>query len=139
SGRIKHFISAFGEHVIAKEVETALEEAVKNTAIEINEFTVAPQITPKTGLPYHEWFIEFEKEPEDLETFAKKIDANLVKQNSYYKDLIDGKVLQTLKITKVKPNGFQNYMKSIGKLGGQNKLPRLANDRKIADKLELLN
>ena len=138
SGRIKHFISAFGEHVIVKEVESALEEAVKNTDIQINEFTVAPQITPKEGLPYHEWFIEFQKEPENLEEFAKKIDANLVKQNSYYKDLIDGKVLRTLKISKVKENGFQDYMKSIGKLGGQNKLPRLSNDRKIVDKLETI-
>ena len=136
SGRIKHFISAFGEHVIAKEVESALQEAVKNTDVQINEFTVAPQITPKEGLPYHEWFIEFQKEPENITEFAQKIDDNLVKQNSYYKDLIDGKVLQTLKITKVVPNGFQDYMKSIGKLGGQNKLPRLANDRKIADKLK---
>jgi len=136
SGRIKHFISAFGEHVIAKEVESALQEAVKDTDVQINEFTVAPQITPKEGLPYHEWFIEFQKEPENITEFAQKIDDNLVKQNSYYKDLIDGKVLQTLKITKVVPNGFQDYMKSIGKLGGQNKLPRLANDRKIADKLK---
>lgn len=136
SGRIKHFISAFGEHVIAKEVETALQETVKATDVQINEFTVAPQITPKQGLPYHEWFIEFKKEPENVTDFAQKIDANLVKQNSYYKDLIIGKVLQPLKITKVKPNGFQDYMKSIGKLGGQNKLPRLANDRKIADKLK---
>ena len=138
SGRIKHFISAFGEHVIAKEVETALEEAVKDTNIQINEFTVAPQITPTEGLPYHEWFIEFQNEPKNIEVFAKKIDANLVKQNSYYKDLIDGKVLQTLKIKKVKPNGFQKYMKSIGKLGGQNKLPRLSNDRKLVDKLETI-
>jgi len=136
SGRIKHFISAFGEHVIAKEVEAALQDAVKGTDVQINEFTVAPQITPKQGLSYHEWFIEFEKEPDNLTDFAQKIDANLVKQNSYYKDLIIGKVLQPLKITKVKSNGFQDYMKSIGKLGGQNKLPRLANDRKIADKLK---
>jgi len=136
SGRIKHFISAFGEHVIAKEIEAALQEAVKGTDVQINEFTVAPQITPKQGLSYHEWFIEFEKEPDNLTDFAQKIDANLVKQNSYYKDLIIGKVLQPLKITKVKSNGFQDYMKSIGKLGGQNKLPRLANDRKIADKLK---
>ena len=138
SGRIKHFISAFGEHVIAKEVETALEVAVANTDVRINEFTVAPQINPEDGLPYHEWFIEFENEPKDLESFAKKIDAELVNQNSYYKDLIDGKVLRTLVITKVVNNGFQNYMKSIGKLGGQNKIPRLSDNRKIADKLALV-
>ncbi|WP_411766137.1 GH3 auxin-responsive promoter family protein [Winogradskyella sp. A3E31] len=135
SGRIKHFISAFGEHVIGKEVEQSLNNAIDGTNISINEFTVAPQINPESGLPYHEWFIEFEKQPEDLEELSRKIDQSLQEQNSYYKDLITGKVLRPLKISKVKENGFQDYMKSIGKLGGQNKLPRLANDRKIADAL----
>jgi len=138
SGRIKHFISAFGEHVIAKEVESSLQVAVTGTDIRINEFTVAPQINPTNGLPYHEWFIEFENEPENLDDFAKKIDAEMVKQNTYYKDLIDGNVLKTLVITKVVPNGFKNYMKSIGKLGGQNKIPRLSDNRKIADELALV-
>ena len=141
SGRIKHYISAFGEHVIGKEVETALKEAMENTDIRVNEFTVAPQIAPETGLPYHEWFIEFDsvpklrdsEEPNNLEEFALKIDNAMRKQNVYYDDLIVGKVLRTLVITKVSKNGFQEYMKSIGKLGGQNKLPRLSNDRKIAD------
>lgn len=136
SGRIKHYISAFGEHVIGKEVEQALQEAMNGTTIQVNEFTVAPQIAPETGLPYHEWFIEFENEPNNLEEFALAIDGAMRKQNVYYDDLIMGKVLQTLKITKVSKNGFQEYMKSIGKLGGQNKLPRLSNDRKIADLLE---
>lgn len=136
SGRIKHFISGFGEHVIGKEVEYALQEAVALENVSVTEFTVAPQITPDSGLPYHEWFIEFEKSPEDLNALALKIDGALQKQNSYYRDLIEGKVLQPLKITKVKNNGFQGYMKSIGKLGGQNKLPRLSNDRKIADALQ---
>lgn len=137
SGRIKHFISAFGEHVIAKEVEQAMQEAVLGTQVRISEFTVAPQITPEgEDLPYHEWFIEFEKEPEDLHAFATSLDKSLQQQNSYYKDLIDGKILQLLKINKVPSNGFQKYMKSIGKLGGQNKLPRLSNDRKIAEVLE---
>lgn len=135
SGRIKHFISAFGEHVIGKEVEQALQEALQSTSASINEFTVAPKIDPEEGLPYHEWFIEFEKEPESLAEFGKKIDSSLQQQNSYYLDLIQGKVLQELKITKVQKDGFQNYMKSIGKLGGQNKIPRLSNDRKIAEKL----
>ncbi len=139
SGRIKHFISAFGEHVIGKEVEQALEEALFDSEASVSEFTVAPQINPKEGLPYHEWFIEFEKEPEDICGLAKKIDESLQRQNSYYFDLIDGKVLQTLKITKVKKGGFQDYMKSIGKLGGQNKLPRLSNDRKIVDKFSYNN
>ena len=135
SGRIKHFISAFGEHVIGKEVEQALQEAIINTSISVTEFTVAPQINPDTGLPYHEWFIEFEKASDDVLELGAKIDESMQNQNSYYKDLIDGNVLQQLKITTIKKNGFQNYMKSIGKLGGQNKIPRLSNDRKIADAL----
>ena len=135
SGRIKHYISAFGEHVIGKEVEYALQEAMNETTIRVNEFTVAPQIAPETGLPYHEWFIEFENAPNNLEEFALAIDNAMRKQNGYYDDLIVGKVLQTIKITKVSKNGFQEYMKSIGKLGGQNKLPRLSNDRTIADQL----
>lgn len=139
SGRIKHFISAFGEHVIGKEVEEALKQATQNTNVTINEFTVAPQITPNKGLPYHEWFIEFETEPNNLEEFALKIDNAMRQQNSYYNDLIEGNVLRTVVITKVPKNGFQEYMKSIGKLGGQNKLPRLSNDRTIADKLIVEN
>ena len=136
SGRIKHFISAFGEHVIAKEVEEALQQAVLESNAAISEFTVAPQINPEgEQLPYHEWFIEFEKEPVDLNRFAEKIDKALQEQNSYYFDLIEGNILQRLKITKMPQNSFQEYMKSIGKLGGQNKLPRLSNDRIIADKL----
>lgn len=137
TGRIKHFISAFGEHIIGKEVEQALQEATENTTVIVKEFTVAPEINPSEGLPYHQWFIEFENKPKDLEAFAQKIDQSLQKQNIYYKDLISGKVLQRLKISCVVVNGFQKYMKSEGKLGGQNKLPRLTNDRKIANKLTL--
>ena len=135
SGRIKHYISAFGEHVIGKEVEHAMKAAIEGTSIRINEFTVAPQITPSEGLPYHEWCIEFENEPEDEVAFAEVIDQAMRQQNTYYDDLIVGKVLRRLVITKVAKNGFQEYMKSIGKLGGQNKIPRLTNDRKIADAL----
>jgi hypothetical protein len=133
SGRIKHYISAFGEHVIGKEVEAALKEAMEGTDVQINEFTVAPQINPKSGLPYHEWLIEFENEPDDLEQFALDIDQAMRQQNVYYDDLITGHVLRTIVITKVPKGGFREYMKSVGKLGGQNKLPRLSNDRKIAD------
>ncbi|GGF26420.1 GH3 auxin-responsive promoter family protein [Flavobacterium limi] len=136
SGRIKHYISAFGEHVIANEVENAMKEATAETNIVINEFTVAPQITPASGLPYHEWLIEFEKEPENMQAFAEAIDDSMRKQNIYYDDLITGNVLQKVVITKVSKNGFQEYMKSQGKLGGQNKIPRLSNDRKIADNLK---
>ena len=136
TGRIKHFISAFGEHVIAKEVEQALNEATKGTSISVNEFTVAPQTDPKDGLPYHEWFIEFESAPENLEKFIAIIEQSMQEQNSYYFDLIDGKILRPLKVTKVQKDGFQKYMKSIGKLGGQNKVPRLSNDRNIAEGLQ---
>ncbi|MCV2485637.1 GH3 auxin-responsive promoter family protein [Flavobacterium sp. SH_e] len=135
SGRIKHYISAFGEHVIANEVENAMKEAVNSTNIVINEFTVAPQINPSNGLPYHEWLIEFEKEPENMEVFAETIDNSMRKQNIYYDDLITGNVLRKVVVTKVSKNGFQDYMKSQGKLGGQNKIPRLSNNRDIADNL----
>ena len=139
SGRIKHFISAFGEHVIGKEVEQALKEATENTSISVNEFTVAPQINPIEGLPYHEWLIEFENEPENDQDLIEAIEQSLQQQNSYYLDLIEGKILRPLKITKIKKDGFQTYMKSIGKLGGQNKIPRLSNDRKIPEVIYQLN
>ncbi len=136
SGRIKHFISAFGEHVISKEVEQALKDGSVASGVMINDFTVAPQVNPEDGdLPYHEWFIEFKEAPKDIETLAFAIDNSLRKQNSYYDDLIEGRILKTLKITTVPVGGFKNYMKSVGKLGGQNKLPRLSNDRNIADAL----
>ena len=125
--------------MIGKEVESALQEAMQGTTIRVNEFTVAPQINPAEGLPYHEWLIEFDAEasgePDNLEAFALQIDNAMRKQNVYYDDLIVGNVLRQLVITKVPKNGFQDYMKSIGKLGGQNKIPRLSNDRKIADVL----
>ena len=135
TGRVKHFISAFGEHVIGKEVETAMKQAIENTNIRIKEFTVAPQISPAEGLPYHEWLVEFENQPENLEAFALVLDQVMQQQNVYYYDLIQGKVLRPLVVSPVKEKGFQDYMKSIGKLGGQNKVPRLSNDRKIADAL----
>ncbi len=135
SGRIKHFISAFGEHVIGKEVEEAMRQSVAITGDIIQEFTVAPQVNPKEGLPYHEWFIEFTELPKDLEKLRTLLDEKLRLQNSYYDDLITGSILKTLQIRVVASGGFNNYMKSIGKLGGQNKLPRLSNNRKIADAL----
>ena len=135
TGRTKHFISAFGEHVIAEEVEAALMNAANEENIHITEFTVAPLIAVDHGKSYHEWFIEFEQLPKDMQGFAKKLDDNLRKKNVYYEDLISGNILQQLIITPVKKNGFIDYMKSIGKLGGQNKVPRLSNDRQIADAL----
>ena len=135
SGRTKHFISAFGEHVIGEEVEYALLKAANEENIGIVEFTVAPFISQDKGKSYHEWFIEFENIPSNLNAFIKKVDDNLRNKNVYYDDLITGNILQTLHINVMAKNGFIDYMKSIGKLGGQNKVPRLSNDRNIANDL----
>lgn len=138
TGRIKHYISAFGEHVIGEEVEQALLSIAGVEKVEITEFTVAPQVNPKPNeLPYHEWFIEFKKAPKDLAAFSIKVDDALQQKNIYYKDLITGKVLQPLIIRCLKPQSFINLMRAEGKLGGQNKVPRLANDRSLANKLEI--
>ena len=136
SGRIKHFISAFGEHVIGEEVEKALNYAMsRHSETEVVEFTVAPMVTPTDGLPYHEWLIEFSKPPHDPEAFARDLDKRLTELNTYYDDLITGSILRPLVITSLPRNSFIDYMRKNGKLGGQNKVPRLSNDRKIADEL----
>ena len=136
TGRIKHYISAFGEHVIGKEVEEALMSVANRYQSKIIEFTVAPQVNPPDGsTPYHEWFIEFDRVPDNLVDFAQDVDHEMVKQNIYYEDLIKGNILQPLKIRPMKSDAFRLYMKDQGKLGGQNKVPRLSNDRKIADQL----
>jgi GH3 auxin-responsive promoter len=135
TGRTKHFISAFGEHVIGEEVEAALLKAAEEENVQVTEFTVAPMIASDAGKSFHEWFVEFEKQPADLSSFAKKVDDNLRAKNVYYDDLVGGNILQQLKISTIHKNGFIDYMKSIGKLGGQNKMPRLSNDRKIAEAL----
>ena len=136
TGRIKHFISAFGEHVIGEEVEAALMHATAEENIQIKEFTVAPFISQTNGKSYHEWFIEFEALPNDMNAFATKLDAQMRQTNVYYDDLISGSILDQLRVTPIKKNGFINYMKSLGKLGGQNKVPRLSNDRDIAGGIE---
>jgi hypothetical protein len=137
SGRVKHYISAFGEHVIGKEVEEAMLSVAATEGIRIVEFTVAPQVAPLDGTkPYHEWFVEFDNEPVNLQSFSQKVDIAMQGQNIYYKDLIEGNILQTLKIRPMQKDAFREYMKSIGKLGGQNKVPRLSNDRNIAGELE---
>jgi hypothetical protein len=135
SGRIKHFISAFGEHVIGEEVEYSLMKAATENGVHITEFTVAPMISQDKGKSYHEWFIEFDNQPADMAAFAAQVNTNMRTKNIYYDDLITGNILLPLKITPVKKNGFIDYMKSIGKLGGQNKVPRLSNDRKLAEAL----
>ncbi len=139
SGRIKHFISAFGEHVIGEEVEKAMHHAVSLfPETEIIEFTVAPQVTPENGLPRHEWYVEFRQPPSDMDRFSNTLNTKLQELNTYYDDLITGNILENLKIIPLKKGAFITYMKSQGKLGGQNKVPRLSNDRKIADALARL-
>ncbi|MEA3426770.1 MAG: GH3 auxin-responsive promoter family protein [Bacteroidota bacterium] len=135
TGRIKHFISAFGEHVIGEEVEQALLKASNEEQAKITEFTVAPMIQQEQGKSYHEWFIEFEQEPADMQRFIRSLELSLRQKNVYYDDLISGNILMQLQVRKVQKNGFIDYMRSIGKLGGQNKVPRLSNDRVIADGL----
>jgi len=135
TGRVKHFISAFGEHVISEEVEDALQQVAKEQDAQVTEFTVAPVIQPKEGLPYHEWLIEFGRDPEDLASFAQRLDQVMRNRNIYYDDLVGSGIIRALKITPLRKNAFIDYMRSIGKLGGQNKLPRLYNDRSIADEL----
>lgn len=137
TGRIKHFISAFGEHVIGEEVEKAMKQAMqKHPEVEITEFTVAPNVSPAVGMPHHEWFVEFSKSPADISAFSETLNQAMVQLNSYYDDLISGNILTNLKISQLQPGTFVNYMKSLGKLGGQNKMPRLSNDRNIASALE---
>ncbi len=139
SGRVKHYISAFGEHVIAKEVETAMKEATDELNIKVKEFSVAPEITPGEGLPYHEWLVEFEKIPENPGSFIRLIDRKMQEQNIYYKDLVQGGILRPAVLSVVKKDGFNAYMASEGKLGGQNKIPKLKNDRSLADKMYQLD
>ena len=136
TGRVKHFISAFGEHVIGKEVEEALMGVCRDHNLRVIEFTVAPQVSPpEGGSPYHEWFVEFDEAPADLELFSLEVDQAMCRQNIYYEDLIKGNILQPLKIRVLERDSFRNFMKESGKLGGQNKVPRLSNDRKIADSM----
>lgn len=135
TGRTKHFISAFGEHVIGEEVEYCIREAALQLGVGITEFTVAPRVSTDHSKSYHEWFIEFDPVPSDTEALAARINELLCKKNVYYNDLISGNILAPLQIRTVRKGGFIDYMRSVGKLGGQNKVPRLSNDRKLADAL----
>ena len=137
TGRIKQFLSAFGEHVISEEVEKALNKTLKNSGVIVKEFTVAPQIHPKQGLPHHDWYIDFEVPPKNIKAFAIELDNQMRRLNIYYNDLVSGGIVKQLIVKRTKPDNFKNYMRTIGKLGGQNKVPRLSNDRKIVDQLTL--
>ena len=135
TGRTKHFISAFGEHVIGEEVEYSIREAAQQMGVGVTEFTVAPHVSNDNTKSYHEWFIEFDPLPSSIEPLAARINELLCQKNVYYNDLIQGNILAPLQIRVVRKGGFIDYMRSVGKLGGQNKVPRLSNDRKLADAL----
>ena len=128
--------SAFGENVISEEVEQSISELCKEKNIDIIEFTVAPMINPQNGLPYHEWWIEFDNSKLDFEDISNCLDKKMQKKNIYYKDLVKGNVLNRLKIVEVKKGVFNLYMKSLGKFGGQNKVPKLSNDRNFVEGLK---
>ena len=135
TGRVAHYTSAFGEHVIAAEAETAISRAAELAGAVVSEFTLAPQVDPTQGLPYHEWFVEFDHKPADMSVFAAEIDRQMQGQNIYYRDLIQGRILRPAVVRSMPKGSFNRYMKSIGKFGGQNKIPRLSDDRTIADAL----
>jgi len=135
TGRVKHFISAFGEHVIVEEIEKAIQFTLdKYPQVRVTEFTVAPWVSKQAGEDsYHEWLIEFSYPPQNMTTFASELNRQMCLLNSYYKDLIEGNILSTLKVTALPLGAFKEYMRQVGKLGEQNKVVRVANDRKIAD------
>ena len=138
TGRYNHFISAFGEHVISSEVEKAMSDSLQLCDVSVNEFTVAPKVSDNHGESRHEWWIEFNKKPkkEEIKKLEMSLDNSIKRQNSYYNDLVEGKVLKPLKIIVVYVNSFKKFMKNKGKLGGQNKLPRLCNNREIVSQLD---
>ena len=133
SGRVAQYCSAFGEHVIEKEVQLALSKSLAKFGGIVSEFSVCPRISTDAGDSFHEWFIEFIVEPSNKEGFARHLNACVEAQNIYYKDLISSGVIGRLRISSVKTGGFNAYMKSIGKFGGQNKCPHLSNKRDIGD------
>ena len=135
SGRTKHFISAFGEHVIGEEVESSIAEVSEKHNAVVRDFHLAPEVAPKKGLPYHEWFVEFETKPKSMKDFSADLCQALQERNTYYADLLKGKVIQTAVVKPLKKNSFNKAMAANGKLGGQNKIPRLSNDRTFADQL----
>ena len=136
TGRVAHYTSAFGEHVIAAEAERAVSQAARESGAVVAEFPLAPQVAPESGLPYHEWWIEFARKPSDPDLFARVLDREMQHQNIYYRDLIQGRILRPAVVRPLPEGAFAAYMKSVGRLGGQNKIPRLSNDRALADGLQ---
>lgn len=133
TGRIAHFTSAFGEHVIEEEANYAIQKASEETGAIVTEYTLAPLINGPEGIRCHQWFIEFENKPRNIEKFTEILDNSLKEKNQYYANLVNSNIIKSANVIMVPEDTFKKYMKSIGKLGGQNKVPHLSNDRKIAD------
>ncbi len=140
SGRTKSFINAFGEELIVDNAEKGLEEACRQTGAAVREYTAAPVFMDSAGRCHHQWVIEFSRRPERLDDFATRLDEALQRLNSdyeakRYKDL----TLQRLEIVEARPNLFDDWLKSKGKLGGQHKVPRLSNNRELIEEILRLN
>ena len=136
SGRTKNFINAFGEEVIIDNAENALDAACRGTGAVISEYTAAPVFLEDNNSASHEYLIEFEKEPDDLEKFTNILDKTLQDINSDYEAKRTADILlKKLKVTALPRDTFFKWLKSKGKVGGQNKVPRLFNNRKYVDEI----
>ena len=140
TGRTKYFINAFGEELIMDNAEQGLAYACKTTGAEVLEYTAAPVFMDAEAKCRHQWLIEFSRQPSSLDAFAKALDQRLQQLNSDYeakrhKDI----TLQQLEVVVARPNLFNDWLKSKGKLGGQHKVPRLGNSRKNIDELLQMN
>ena len=140
TGRIKSFINAFGEELIIENAEKALEKTLLSHKINIVEYTVAPFFMNNKKSGFHQWLIEFKNPPNDLIKFKKELDINLQNLNTDYKSKrFKNITMSEIEIVTARENQFYDWLKAKKKLGGQNKVPRLCNDRKLMDELLKLN
>jgi hypothetical protein len=136
SGRVKHFINAFGEEVIVDNTDQAIAHACQKTNSIVNDYTAAPVYFSDSGNGAHEWLVEFEKEPADINQFITELDASLKNINSDYEAKRYKDIALRKPLLRPLPKGvFTTWLKSKGKLGGQHKVPRLSNDRKYIDEI----
>jgi len=136
SGRLKHYINAFGEELVVDNADMAIAEAAQKTDSIVSDYTAAPVYFSDNSNGAHEWLIEFEIPPQNLDTFSQELDIALKKTNSDYEAKRHKDIALGLPIIKnLKPGTFQNWLKSKNKVGGQHKVPRLSNDRDIIEEL----
>jgi hypothetical protein len=140
TGRTKYFINAFGEELIMDNAEKGLAYACEKTGAIVSEYTAAPVYMDNNAHCRHQWLIEFSKEPASIDEFANILDSKLQEINSDYEaKRFHNVTLQRLEIVKARPNLFNDWLKSKGKLGGQHKIPRLSNDRKNIEEMLKMN